>query len=199
MSAPRKLAAVVGAAAAAMLLTLTPMEESGRTVDVQIAADGSATVTHIAGPQYLRAYLDIVGVATACDGLTYYANGKRVRAGDRFTESQCTKMLEAALVQHAETVMACTPFDKGRDAYQIVAAVSMDYNTGGWCGSTARKRWAAGNRAGSCDALLWWNKAGGRAVTGLTRRRNRERQYCLTNIAPGAAPANLKARLEPWQ
>lgn len=200
---PGTLAAVIGIAAAGMLLTLVPKEESGRTVNVSIADDGSATVRQVAGKQYLTAYLDIAGVRTACDGLTRY-QGKPIAKGQRFTEAQCASMLEAELVTHATAVMKCTPFDKERQPFQIVAAVSFAYNVGagGWCGSTAAKRAKAGNIAGMCDALLPWNKArvGGvlRPVTGLTRRRQRERQYCLTGTAPSFTPANLAARLRPY-
>ncbi len=53
------LAAVIGSLAAALALTMTPEEESGRKVKVDMAADGTATVDHVRGKQYLRAYLDI--------------------------------------------------------------------------------------------------------------------------------------------
>lgn len=197
---PRKgtLAAVVGVAAASLLLKVIPEDESGRKVDVHVAQDGTATVTHISGRQYLTAYLDIVGVATACDGLTRYG-GKRIVKGQKFTEAQCASALEQELVQHAEIVMACSSFDKDRQPYQIFAAVSMQYNTGGWCGSTANKRMKAGNIAGGCDALLMWNKAGGRIVTGLVNRRNREREYCITGVLPTATSANLAQRVERWR
>jgi lysozyme len=200
---PGTLAAVVGVVAAGALFALVPKEESGRTVDVSIASDGAATLRHLQGRQYLTGYLDIAGVGTACDGITRY-QGKPIAKGQRFTEAQCTAMLEAELVTHAAGVMKCTPFNKDRQPFQIVAAVSFAYNvgTGAWCGSTAAKRAMAGNIAGMCDGLLAWNKArvGGvlRPVAGLTKRRNRERQYCLTGTAPSFTPANLAARLRPY-
>lgn len=186
MSRARKgtLAAVVGATAAAALLALVPEEESGRRVKVEMAQDGSATVRHVAGKQYLRAYLDIAGVATACDGIT-----KGVRMGQTYTEAQCAALLERELVIHAQGVMRCTPAlaDQGRD-WQRVAAVSLAYNIGvaGWCGSTAARRFNARQWRAGCDAMLAWNKArvGGvlRPVAGLTKRRERERAICLRGL-----------------
>ena len=41
-----------------LVLTQTPEEESGRKVQVTMASDGAATVKHVAGKQYLRAYHD---------------------------------------------------------------------------------------------------------------------------------------------
>ena len=174
------LAAIVGIGAATALLTLTPEEESGRRVKVEVAQDGSATVQHVSGKQYLRAYRDIAGVATACDGIT-----RGVRMGQTYTEAQCTALLEKELVIHAQGVMKCTPRIQGN---QAVAAVLFAYNVGvgAYCGSTVAKRFNAGNMRGGCDALLAWDKArvSGvlRPVLGLTKRRQRERALCLSGL-----------------
>lgn len=175
------LAAVIGLAAAALVLVKTPEEESGRKVQVTMAQDGTATVQHVAGKQYLRSYLDIVGVPTACDGIT-----KGVRLNQTYTEAQCAALLEAELVRHASGIMACSPGLRapGRD-WQRAGSTLLAYNIGiaGFCGSTARKRFDSGDIRGGCDAFLRWNKAGGREVAGLTKRRQRERAICLRGVA----------------
>lgn len=175
----KTLAGVIGSAiGAALLFVSVPAEESGRTVKATVAVDGTATIRHVAGPQYLQAYLDIVRVPTACDGIT-----KGIRIGQRFTEAQCTAMLEAELIEHAQGVIACVPQLYGR-AQQAAAAVSLAYNVGvrGFCGSTAAKRFRAGRWGDGCDAFLMWDKAGGKAVRGLTLRRRRERAMCVTGL-----------------
>lgn len=181
------LAALVGLATAGLLFKAVPVEESGRKVEVGFEVDGTATVRHVSGPQYLKAYLDIAGIPTACDGLT-----KGIRLGQTYTPARCGQMLEAALVEHAAGVMRCTPglaLDKpGRDHLRF-AAISMAYNigVGAWCGSTARKLVNAGRIRAACDAFLPWDKArvGGklRPVRGLTLRRQRERAECLKDAA----------------
>lgn len=178
------LAALIGTVAAAVLFNTVPQEESGRRVEASVAADGTATVNHVAGPQYLKAYLDIAGVATACDGIT-----KGVRIGQTYTPEQCTKLLERELYIHAAGVMKCSSGlnQPGRD-FQRAAAVSLAYNIGigAFCGSTARKRFDAGNWRGGCDAFMSWNKARVRGklrpVAGLTARRQRERELCLRGL-----------------
>jgi lysozyme len=177
------LAALVGIATAAMLFKAVPAEESGRKVTVDFQVDGTATVQHVSGPQYLKAYLDIADIPTACDGLT-----KGVQIGQTYTPAQCTAKLEEALIEHAAGVMRCTPGlalgTPRRDNVRF-AAISMAYNIGvaGWCGSTARKLVDAGKIRAACDAFLPWDKArvGGklRPVKGLTLRRQRERAECL--------------------
>jgi lysozyme len=178
------LFALVGATAAAILLTLTPEEESGRKVDVTIAADGSAEVRHISGKQYLRTYLDIAGVPTACDGIT-----RGVKPGQVYTEAECTALLERELVIHATGVLRCTPaLDPARYPNQVSAATLLAYNIGvaGYCSSIVARRFNAGNYQGACHAFLMWNKArvNGllRPVLGLTRRRERERALCLRGL-----------------
>jgi lysozyme len=179
------LAAIIGLLSAGMLLEETPKEESGRTVRAEVAADGTARVTHIAGPQYLTPYLDIAKVPTACDGIT-----KGVKMGQRYTEAQCAALLEHELVVHAQGVMRCTPTlaGDGRD-HQRVAAVLLAYNigVGAYCGSTVAKRFNAGQWRAGCDAFAMWNKArvNGtlRPVAGLTARRGRERAICLKGAA----------------
>lgn len=178
------LAAIVGLVSATLLLVETPREESGRTVRVAMADDGTATVKHVAGPQYLAPYRDIANIPTACDGIT-----ERVRMGQLYTEAQCAAMLESALIKHAEGVMRCTPglSQPGRD-HQRVAAVLLAYNigVGGYCGSTVARRFNAGQWRAGCDAFGMWNKARVnsvlRPVAGLTARRSREREICLRGL-----------------
>lgn len=197
LSTGARLLGLLGAGSMTLLLSFIPLEESGRRVEVTVAANGAASVRHISGRQYLLAYLDAVGVATACDGIT-----RRVKLGQRFTEAQCTELLLGELLETAEQVKRCSPglFAVGME-YARVAAVSLAYNIG-WprfCGSTANRLFRAGALARACDALLPWNKGRVRGrltvLPGLEKRRARERQICLTGT-PGFAPTTLQARLE---
>lgn len=175
----KTLFGIVGAAAAALLLTSVPMEESGRRVEATVSTTtGAATVRHVSGPQYLRAYLDAVRVPTACDGIT-----KGVRMGQTYTEAQCGQLLEQELIVHAEGVIACVPALVGR-GQQIAAAVSLAYNVGvrAFCGSTAARMFRAGRWADGCRAFAMWNKAGGKVLAGLVARRRREQAMCLTGL-----------------
>jgi len=190
-----KLAGLVGVGGAALLFVSVPLEESGRTVEAK--AEGAAVVVkHVSGPRHLKAYRDIVGVWTGCDGIAYVAPGAT------FTEAQCDEMLERELVKHATGVLACTPLLKapGRD-YQRAAAVSLAFNigVGGYCRSSVDRRFDAAQWASACDAFLMWNKAGGRVVRGLDNRRHREGETCQTGVVPGKTPANLPDRLKRWR
>lgn len=177
------LAAVLGSTAAAIALFVSvPAEESGRTVTATAAADGTVTIKHVSGKQYLQAYLDDVGVATACDGIT-----PGVKLGQTYTPAQCTALLERELIAHAEKVIACVPELYGR-ANQAAAAVSLAYNIGwpSFCSSTAARMFRAARWREGCEAFGMWIKGTvrGRKVVlaGLVKRRARETARCLTQL-----------------
>ena len=130
------------------------------------------------------AYLDIVDVATICYGET-----KGVQLGQRATDRECQQMLEARLVddfraglhEYFSFQTRTRRLTPERDA----AYVSLAYNVGirGAGKSTATRRLNAGDIVGGCEALTWWNKAGGRVVRGLVRRRAAERELCLRGLS----------------
>jgi len=179
-----KLVAIVGSATAALLLTNVPAAESGRKVAVSVAPSGQTTMRAVSGPQYLRVYLDLVGVPTACDGLT----GEGIKLGQHFTEAQCDTMLEARLADTASHVMACTPglaLTMPRRDNVRFAAVSLAHNIGWptYCRSTMRAQINAGHIRASCTSLTYFDRAGGRVVRGLQSRRQRERAVCMMDAA----------------
>lgn len=119
-------------------------------------------------------YRDIVGVLTVCYGETHNVERRR------YSDAECTAMLASSIEKHAKPVLACTPA-LGDRPYELAAAISLGYNigTGAYCRSTAARRFNARNWRGGCDAILMWNKAGGRFVQGLANRRADERRLCL--------------------
>lgn len=121
-------------------------------------------------------YKDIVGISTVCYGET------RVMMR-RYSDAECEEMLAEGLTDFAEPVLKRNPELKGHPN-QLAAAVSLSYNIGpaGYNRSTVARRFSAGDWRGACDAFLMWNKAGGRAVKGLTNRRKYERDLCLKGL-----------------
>ncbi|AIP65239.1 lysozyme [Burkholderia thailandensis] len=159
MADKKTLIGLVGAATAALLLSIVPAFEG----------------------EVLVARPDPIGIVTACHGDT-----KDVRAGQRFTPEECRARLEQRLIEHAEPVLKCTPGLKGH-TYQLAAAVSFAYNVGAnaYCNSTTAKRFSAGDWRGACRALNesdsgrpQWVTAGGRVLPGLVKRRAAERALC---------------------
>ncbi|MDJ0631058.1 MAG: lysozyme [Rhodobacter sp.] len=130
----------------------------------------------------LKAYQDIVGVWTICYGHTRTAAPGQVK-----TKAKCDELLRQELLEYrdelhryftGETLVArLTP---ARDT----AFTSLAFNVG-WAGagkSTAVRRLNDGDIRGSCIALTWWNKAGGRVVQGLVNRRTEEHALCTLGL-----------------
>ncbi|MBY5867080.1 lysozyme [Rhizobium leguminosarum] len=114
---------------------------------------------------------------TICYGST---NG--VKPGDRKTVEQCKALLALELKTYAGGIESCVRVALP-DA-RFVALTSFAYNVGvkAACGSSAIRLINQGRTAEGCEALLKWNRAAGIVFPGLTRRRQKERQFCLEGI-----------------
>ncbi|WP_434729913.1 lysozyme [Rhizobium binae] len=114
---------------------------------------------------------------TICYGST---NG--VKPGDYKTLEQCKALLSLELQHYANGIERCVtaPLPDAR----FVALTSFAYNVGvkAACGSSAVTLINQGRTAEGCEALLKWNRAAGITFPGLTRRRQKERQFCLEGI-----------------
>lgn len=126
----------------------------------------------------LRAYEDVVNVYTACGGIT-----EGVRAGQVFSETECRTKTATAIVQHAIAIGPCLPSDIPETTRGAFVSAAYNIGVGAFCRSSMSRRAMAGDLPGACDALLMWNRAGGREVRGLTRRREAERALCLEGLA----------------
>lgn len=129
------------------------------------------------------AYLDIVGVPTICYGHTRTITAEDVSAGVTWTDEQCEELLRDELFEYWEETRkgfteatVTTRLTPERDA--AYASLSFNVGWGGVRGSTATRRLNAGDILGGCEALTWYNKAGGMRVRGLVLRRTEERALC---------------------
>lgn len=140
----------------------------------------------------LNAYKDPVGIVTIGYGYTNRAGfGPGVKMGDTWTEQQAEDMLREGLERFAAKIQP--HFTRKPNADQFGAFVSLAYNIGigGFIKSTALKRWNAGDIAGAAEAVTWWNKAGGKVLRGLVRRRDAEARLIL------GQPEHADAAVEP--
>lgn len=131
------------------------------------------TATYLTAPwegTVNKAYWDNLGkVWTICTGET-----KNVKPGMVMTDQQCSAMLYTRLENdfHKPLTKCIAGFDKKPLSWQA-AMLDLSYNigVGAACRSTAAKRARAGNYVGSCHAMSWFNRAGGRVINGLKKRR----------------------------
>lgn len=130
---------------------------------------------------FTKAYKDPVGVVTICYGITNH--DRPVRMGDTYTKEECQKMLGEDLVKYDAQMRKCINpaiVDK-MGPNRRAAMVSFTYNVGqgNLCKSNVARLMNAGRTKEACNALLQWNRAGGRVLKGLQNRRAAERTLCL--------------------
>lgn len=135
-------------------------------------------------------YADPVGIPTAGVGHT----GKDVFVGKKYSDEKLAEWMVADLTEAEAIVDRCSP--ALLPAKTKAAFISFAFNVGqgrknvkdGFCTLKSgkqptflRKAWA-GDLEGSCNGLLAWDKAKGKRLRGLTKRRKAERDLCLEGV-----------------
>jgi len=148
--------------------TPTPTPTSGK-----ISQDGLRLLKAFEGLS-LKAYQDSVGVWTIGYGTT-----SGVRPGMVISEAQAEDLLKRDLNRFERAVndLVTVPLTDN----QFSALVTFAYNVGegALADSTLLRLLNQGDYQGAADQLLRWDKAGGQALAGLTRRRRAERALFL--------------------
>lgn len=123
----------------------------------------------------LRAYQDSVGVWTVGYGLTNYDKGLpwKIGKGLVITEDQAEWFLLKSIRENylPATLRALKGGTYAHPQGAVDGTYDMHFNTGGVAKASFPKKLGAGDLAGAKASLMAWNKAGGRVLSGLTRRR----------------------------
>lgn len=120
---------------------------------------------------FLDAYLCPAGVPTIGWGST----GPDIRMGMKWTQKQADDRLMDDIGDFGDAVAKLVK-DKHTTAHQFAALVSFAYNLGSGAlgSSTLLRKHMAGDFDGARLEFARWNKAGGKVLKGLTRRRAQE-------------------------
>lgn len=123
----------------------------------------------------LKAYLCPAKVPTIGYGNTMYENGTKVKIGDEITQQRAEELLQYIgkyFESEIKKLLKVTLTDN-----QLGALLSFTYNlgVGNLRVSTLLKKINANpNDPTIKDEFLKWNKAGGKVLAGLTKRRQSE-------------------------
>ncbi len=122
----------------------------------------------------LKAYQDAVGVWTIGYGTT-----RGVKPGQEISEAQAEALLKTDLNRFERAVSQSVRIPVNDN--QFAALVSFTYNVGSGAlkRSTLLKKLNRRDIYGASNEFLRWNRAGGRILAGLTRRRKAERALFL--------------------
>ena len=135
---------------------------------MKISAEGLDLIKHFEGLE-LEAYKCPAGVWTIG-----YGHTKDVQEGDTWSESHADHMLEVEMEEYENYIhdLVTCPLSQN----QFDALVSWVYNLGSsnLQASTLLKRLNAGDYPDVPNQIKRWNKAGGKVLEGLVRRREAE-------------------------
>ena len=123
----------------------------------------------------LTAYKCPAGVWTIGYGHTGAVDGVKIGKGMKITKDKATELLRSDCARFEAHVSKYVGYQWNQNEFD--ALVSFAYNVGNINGLTASGQ---RSRAEIAGAMLRYNKAGGKVLAGLTRRRQAERALFLT-------------------
>ena len=122
-----------------------------------------------------RAYRDSVGVWTIGYGTTAMAGvGIAPKAGMVITEAQAEEYLQITVDKFAADIMRRLKHPATPNQFGAMVSLAYNVGPGNFARSSVLRRFNANDFTGASVSFRLWNKAGGRVLAGLTRRRAAE-------------------------
>ena len=124
----------------------------------------------------LKPYVCAGGINTIGYGSTYYTNGKKVTLQDKpITKEQAEELIKHSLSTYEKAVDSFCRDDISQSQFDALVSFAYNLGTDALQKSTLIKKVNANPQDPTIKAeFLKWNKAGGRALAGLTKRRQAE-------------------------
>ena len=121
------------------------------------------------------------GIPTIGYGTIAYPDGRKVSLNDPdITEDQAREYLQYEMNQKASGVESMVSVTLNDNEFAALVCFAYNVGLGAFQGSTLLTMLNAGqDREAVADQFLRWNKAGGKELPGLTRRRQAERSLFL--------------------
>ena len=130
-----------------------------------------------------NAYRCPAGVWTIGYGTTAMAGvGITPKDGMTISRSDAEAYLCATLNKFAEQIAPSITAPINENEFGAFVSLAYNIGPGAFKKSSALRLFNAGDKEGAAKAILMWNKAGGKVLKGLTRRREAERKLFLTPV-----------------
>ena len=148
---------------------------------MNIGQNGIALIKEFEGCK-LKAYKCPAGVWTIGIGSTRYANGSKVKEGDKLRdESEAGELLKATLATFTHAVNTAIHPPMTQNEFDALVCLCYNIGTTGFATSTLVKLFNADvSKMEISQQFLRWDKAGGKPLAGLTRRRAAEAKLFLS-------------------
>lgn len=140
----------------------------------------------------LVGYLDSVKVPTIGWGHTEMAGGvityesgektSKVLVGQAISEAEAKRLHAADMMQFETGVLKLLKRSPRQHEFDAMTSLAFNIGVGAFGRSSVLRKFNAGDKQGAANAFLMWNRAGGKALAGLTRRREGERALFLGDV-----------------
>jgi len=135
---------------------------------MNISNTGIDLIKHFEGCE-TEAYLCPAGVPTIG-----YGHIKGVQMGDVITEAQAHEMLVEELEEYESYINDFVTVSINQNQFDAMVSWVYNLGSGNLRASTLLKVLNSGNYSDVPEQIMRWNKAGGKVLEGLTRRRQAE-------------------------
>lgn len=124
----------------------------------------------------LKAYRDAVNILT----IGYGHTGSDVHEGQVITEQEAEELMKKDLERFEKGVSELIKVTISDNEFAALVSFSYNLGLGNLKQSTLLNCLNKLNRQDAAQEFLRWNKAGGKVLAGLTRRREAERQLFIS-------------------
>lgn len=142
---------------------------------------GIDLITYFEGDK-LKAYVCPAGKITISRGLTYYPNGNSIKIGDTITQKQSDEYFKQVLVKFEDSVNRLVRLKIHQYMFDSLVSFCFNCGIGNFQSSTLLKKINLGDFIGASNEFLKWNKAQGKELPGLTKRRQAEKELFLQGL-----------------
>lgn len=143
--------------------------------------------------EVLESYQDVAGTWTVGIGNTSHAG-----PGITITKAKSRALLKKDLKIAEDAINRLVKVDLSQNMFDSLSSLVFNIGVGAFAKSTLLKKLNKGDYLGAADEFLKWRKAGGRVISGLVKRRARERAMFLDGYEVHSTDDyELESNLEP--
>lgn len=133
----------------------------------------------------LSAYICPAGIPTIGYGSTFYENGAKVKMGESISIERADALLINTVQRFEISVRGLAKRQLNENQIGALTSFAFNIGVGNLKKSTLLKKVNANPNDTAIRAeFMRWNKAGGKVLNGLTKRRNEEADLFFTPISP---------------
>lgn len=127
-----------------------------------------------------QAYRDCAGVWTIGYGWTQPVDGVSIHPGMVISKAQAEDLLQQGIIFYERAVESLVTVPLSQPQFDALVDFVWSNGVMALTNSTLLRKLNAEDVQGAADEFLRWNRAGGKVLRGLTRRRQAEREKFLS-------------------